>query len=60
MDNRHDTVKLALYERFLNDASALPPMPDTSLRLRQLHACETTSPSRSAPCWKAARPWLNA
>ena len=29
MDNRHDTVKLALYERFLKDASALPPMPDT-------------------------------
>ena len=43
MDNRHDTVKLALYERFLKDASALPPMPDTSLRLRQLQAGETPS-----------------
>ncbi len=36
MDNRHDTVKLALYERFLKDAGALPPMPEASLRLRQL------------------------
>lgn len=36
MDNRHDTVKLALYERFLKDAGALPPMPEVSLRLRQV------------------------
>ncbi|AYF87935.1 HDOD domain-containing protein [Pseudomonas sp. JS3066] len=36
MDNRHDTVKLALYERFLKDAGALPSMPEASLRLRQL------------------------
>ena len=43
MDNRHDAVKLALYERFLRDASALPPMPDASLRLRRLLAGEQPS-----------------
>ncbi|BAN50019.1 HDOD domain-containing protein [Metapseudomonas resinovorans] len=43
MDNRHDTVKVALYERFLKDADALPPMPEASLRLRQLLAGETSS-----------------
>lgn len=36
MDNRHDSVKLALYERFLKDSGTLPEMPDASLRLRQL------------------------
>ncbi|MNF73367.1 HDOD domain protein [compost metagenome] len=43
MDNRHDAVKLALYERFLRDASALPPIPDASLRLRRLLAGEQPS-----------------
>ncbi|MNP11470.1 HDOD domain protein [compost metagenome] len=36
-------MKLALYERFLRDASALPPMPDASLRLRRLLAGEQPS-----------------
>lgn len=43
MDNRHDNVKLALYERFLKDAGALPPMPEASLRLRQLLTSDAPS-----------------
>ena len=43
MENRHDAVKLALYERFLKDASALPPMPDSSRQLRRLLAAEPPS-----------------
>ncbi|WP_044870620.1 HDOD domain-containing protein [Pseudomonas sp. LFM046] len=38
MDNRHDSVKVALYERFLKDPDALPPIPGVSPRLRQLLA----------------------
>ncbi|MDE3735727.1 HDOD domain-containing protein [Pseudomonas resinovorans] len=43
MDNRHDNVKLALYERFLKDAGALPPMPEASLRLRQLQTADAAT-----------------
>lgn len=41
MDNRHDRVKLALYEHFLKEAGALPPMPETSAHLRRLLAAGT-------------------
>ncbi|MFZ6050303.1 HDOD domain-containing protein [Pseudomonas sp. CR3202] len=43
MDNRHDAVKLALYERFLKDPGALPPMPETSRHLRRLLATDEPS-----------------
>ncbi|AOE86878.1 HDOD domain-containing protein [Pseudomonas sp. TCU-HL1] len=49
MDNRHDSVKLALYERFRKDPGALPPMPEISLRLRHLLAAgEPTAEQVSA------------
>ncbi|WP_028626332.1 HDOD domain-containing protein [Metapseudomonas resinovorans] len=53
MDNRHDNVKLALYERFLKDVGALPPMPEASLRLRQLQTADAATHEQASALLEA-------
>ncbi|MHC5350747.1 HDOD domain-containing protein [Metapseudomonas furukawaii] len=48
MDNRHDSVKRALYQRFLGTRDALPPMPPIARHLR--HLLVNPTPEREQAC----------